>query len=61
MQDRPVFEITITSVENREWQGSVYFPATGERRPFQGLLELVRIVEHSGAAHSRAREDLQNK
>lgn len=46
MTDNNLCEIVLTGTENREWQGSVYFPATGEKCSFQSLLELVRTVDH---------------
>lgn len=45
MADKPICEITITSRNNREWQGWVYFPATGQRQEFRSLLELLQTVE----------------
>ena len=45
MNEQPVCEITVFGRENREWQGSVYFPVSGERKPFQSLMELIRVVE----------------
>ncbi len=45
MEQRPVCEITVTGTEDREWQGSVYFPDTGTRKSFRNLLELIRTVE----------------
>lgn len=45
MKEQPVCEITVTGTENREWQGSVYFPASGKRLSFQSVLELVKAVE----------------
>lgn len=46
MKETPLFEITVTGVENREWQGTVRFPASGEQVPFHSLLELIRVAEH---------------
>lgn len=46
MKETPLFEITVTGIENREWQGTVCFPASGEQVPFQSLLELIRVAEH---------------
>lgn len=46
MGENPICEITITSRSNREWQGWIYFPASGQRREFQSLLELLREVEN---------------
>lgn len=31
--------------QNQEWQGTVYFPASGEQQAFGSLLELIRTVE----------------
>lgn len=45
MKKEPVCEITVTGVENREWQGSVYFPASEKRVAFQSVLELIKAVE----------------
>lgn len=48
MSQRAICEISITGMENREWQGTVYFPVSGERRTFQSLVELIRAVEQGG-------------
>ena len=40
MKKPPLFEISVTSVEHGEWQGTVTFPASGEQLPFGSLLEL---------------------
>ena len=45
MKKEPVCEITVTGVENREWQGSVYFPASEKRVAFQSVLDLIKAVE----------------
>lgn len=47
MSQRAICEISITGTENREWQGTVYFPDSGERRSFQSLVELIRTVEQN--------------
>lgn len=45
MKQTPLFEIAVTSAQRQEWQGTVYFPDSGERRSFASLLELIRTVE----------------
>lgn len=45
MKQTPLFEIAVTAAQNQEWQGTVYFPASGEQRDFGSLLELIRTVE----------------
>lgn len=45
MKQTPLFEIAVTAAEKQEWQGTVYFPDSGERRTFGSLLELIRTVE----------------
>ena len=45
MSQPPVFEITVTSTANSEWQGPVFFPVSGERLPFESLLQLVKVIE----------------
>ena len=45
MKQTPLFEIAVTSAQRQEWQGTVYFPDSGERRGFASLLELIRTVE----------------
>ena len=45
MVNNQTYEITITGKKNREWQGSVYFPASGERQSFRSLLELFQVIE----------------
>ena len=58
MKETPLFEIPVTGVENREWQGTVRFPASGEQVPFQSLLELIRVAEHG---MSRMTKDISGK
>ena len=53
MEKRPVFTITVTGLENGEWQGTAHFPDSGEQHPFQSLLELVRLVESHGDSRNR--------
>lgn len=53
MEKRPVFTITVTGLENGEWQGSVCFPDPGEQQPFQSLLELIHLVESHGDSRDR--------
>lgn len=48
MKNQTVCEIIVTGTENREWQGAVYFPSSGERKAFQSLLELIKVVECHG-------------
>lgn len=50
MEQKPVCEITVTGTEGREWQGSVYFLASGNRASFRSLLELIRAVEDEARA-----------
>ena len=45
MSQPPVFEIIVTSTANCEWQGTVFFPVSGERLPFKSLLQLVKVIE----------------
>lgn len=45
MKQTPLFEIAVTAAEKQEWQGTVYFHDSGERRTFGSLLELIRTVE----------------
>ncbi len=45
MKQTSLFEIAVTSAQRQEWQGTVYFPESGERRAFGSLLELIRTVE----------------
>ena len=45
MKQTPLFEIAVTAAKRQEWQGTVYFPASGERRDFGSLLELIRTVK----------------
>ena len=45
MKEKQVCEITVTGTKDQEWQGSVYFPASGERQHFRSLLDLIRTVE----------------
>ena len=47
MADHTLCRITITSMENQEWQGVVYFPDSEERRPFRSVLELIKAVERT--------------
>ena len=44
MAKEPICEITLTGTAGGEWQGWVYFPATGERRFFASLPEMIRAV-----------------
>lgn len=53
MEKGPVFTITVTSLENGEWQGSVYFPDPEEQQPFRSLLELIHLVESHGDCRNR--------
>ncbi|MCI6640230.1 MAG: hypothetical protein MSH10_05525 [Pygmaiobacter massiliensis] len=46
MQKQAVCEITVTGTAEQEWQGSVYFPSSGERRSFKTLLEMIKTVEY---------------
>ncbi len=48
MSETPLFEITVTEVKDKEWQGWVRIPASGEKKRFQSLLELFRIVADQG-------------
>ena len=43
-----MWEIAVTGTANHEWQGWVYFPASGKRWDFQSILELLRILEENG-------------
>lgn len=45
MKQPPLFEIAVTATQNQEWQGTGYFPASGEQQAFGSLLELIRTVE----------------
>ena len=45
MQEDSLCEIVVRDTQNREWQGWVRFPATGEERPFVSLLELLALME----------------
>lgn len=45
MEKKALFEITVTGMKGREWQGLVSFPASGEKKSFQSLLELIKIIE----------------
>lgn len=56
MKETAVCEITLSGMENQEWQGSVYFPNSGERRSFQSLLELIRVVERNRGASDPSRK-----
>ena len=47
MKKAPLFEISVTSVEHGEWQGTVTFPASGEQLPFGSLLELMMAVRRN--------------
>ena len=47
MAENIICRITITGMENQEWQGVVYFPDSEERRPFQSVLELIKAVERN--------------
>lgn len=49
MKKTPLFEIAVTSVAYGEWQGTVTFPASGEKRPFQSILELMKAVERGAS------------
>lgn len=53
MEKRPVFTITVTGLENGEWQGSAHFPDSGEQQTFQSLLELICLVESRGDSRNR--------
>ena len=48
MSETPLFEITVTEVKNEEWHGWVHISASGEKKRFQSLLELFRIVVDQG-------------
>ena len=49
MSEEPLFEVSVAEMREGEWQGSVYFPASGEREDFHSLMELIRAVaEHGG-------------
>ena len=54
MQKKPICEITVTGREEREWQGSAYFPVSGERRSFSSLMELIHLMEQGGQSISEA-------
>ena len=43
MKKAPLFEISVTSVEHGEWQGTVTFPASGEQLPFGSLREQMKV------------------
>lgn len=48
MQQEQKWEITVTGTANREWQGWVCVPPSGQRQFFQSILELLRILEGTG-------------
>lgn len=50
MDEKTLCEIKVTGTYNQEWQGSVYFPDSGESRTFQSLLEMIRVVEQMETA-----------
>ena len=43
MQQDSVYEIVVHNTQNRDWQGRIRFPATGEEQPFTSLLELLML------------------
>ncbi len=53
MSETPLFEVSVAEMREGEWQGSVYFPATGEREDFQSLMELIRTVAEHGGVPAR--------
>lgn len=57
MEKHALCEITLTSLNDREWQGSVYFPDCGQRLPFQNLMELIRTVEGKRPSERPDRQD----
>lgn len=48
MSETPLFEVSVWEMREGEWQGSVYFPASGQREDFQSLMELIRTVAGHG-------------
>ena len=51
MTNKPLCEITVTTTDHQEWQGSVYLPSSGKRQSFHSLLELIKAVDqHTGAS-----------
>lgn len=47
MIENSMFEIIVTEMKEQEWQGWVSFPESGEKYPFQSILELLDIVERN--------------
>ena len=45
MQQDSVYEIVVHNTQNRDWQGRIRFPATGEEQPFTSRLELLMLIE----------------
>lgn len=52
-----MFEVTVTEVKDGEWRGWVLFPASGEKKCFQSILELFRIVADQGGGVPLSRNE----